>query len=382
MRNRRIFMENCLGIINHYNMDNEMGDLARHRPAYMVPFAGRYRIIDVAMSNMVNNGISTVAVIIGDKIRSALDHLGSGGAWKLNSRFQGLFLFPPQPQDPAISRLGDIKDFFNMVDFFDMAREDNIFIIDSNVILKDSFDDIYKEFVDTDSDMALLYQRVSDPEGKYLNLDKLHINEDGLVQNLGINLGIETDFNLYVKAFFIKKSVFLDVLKRTAEKGNAYTIRDVIAQNLSSYKTLALETDGYMEIISDVNDYYKANMALLDMANFNKLFYENGMITTKTKDEPPTEYGQIADIGPCLIANGCSIKGDVENSIISRAVTIEEGALVRNSIIMEKTTIKKGAVIINSIVDRSCVIEENANLIGSVNEPYVLGRNQKVGAMS
>lgn len=373
-------MNNCLGIINHYNIDNHMSVLANHRPSYMVPFAGRYRIIDVAMSNMVNNGIETVAVITGDKIRSALDHLGSGSPWRLNSRFQGLFLFPPQPQDPAISRLGDIKTFFNMMDFFDRTREDNMLIIDSNVILKDNLDEIYNHFIQTDSDMTLIYKRVSDPQARFVNSDKLHLNDKNQVQNLGINLGTEKDFNLYTKAFFVKKSVFLDILKTTAERGSAFSIRDAIAQNIALYNTTAVATDGYLEIISDVNDYYRANMELLDIGNFNKLFYQDGMISTKTKDEPPTEYGEMSNLGPCLIANGCVINGDVENSIISRAVTIGENALVRNSIIMEKTQIKPGAVVINSIIDRSCIIEENANLIGSINEPYALGRNERVGA--
>ena len=71
-------MKNCLGIINLSEVDNQFGILCQNRPTSMLPFGGRYRLIDFTLSNMVNSGITGIGVFTGNKVRSVMDHLGSG----------------------------------------------------------------------------------------------------------------------------------------------------------------------------------------------------------------------------------------------------------------------------------------------------------------
>ena len=66
-----------MGIIITQEQDSEFGVLCAHRPLYMLPYGGRYRLIDFTISNMVNHSMNTVAVFTGEKIRSTMDHLGT-----------------------------------------------------------------------------------------------------------------------------------------------------------------------------------------------------------------------------------------------------------------------------------------------------------------
>ena len=325
-------MDNCFGIINHTTNEADFGSLCKNRPVYMLPFASRYRIVDVAISNMVNNGIKSIAVYTGEKIRSTMDHLSDGKSWGLNSRFQGLFLYPPIKQNLSIERLGDIAELYSTLDFFETLREENALILDPSVIFMNNLDEAYNDFVESESDITLLYVKISDDTGEFVNTDKLHLDDDDFVNNIGINLGTET---LKINSF---------------------------------------ELTGLVQIVKDPKSYFNANLNLLKKENFNELFCNNGRVMTKTKDEPPTIYREFPKVENSLIANGSDIEGDVENSIIFRGVKIEKGAIVKNSIIMQKSIIRQGAVVVNSIIDKYAEIEEEVSLVGSVNQPYIVGK--------
>lgn len=365
-------MDNCFGIISNSNIESEFGSLCKNRPVYMLPFGGRYRLVDILISNMVNNGIKSVAIYTGEKIRSTMDHLSDGKPWSLNSRFQGLFLYPPVKQDSSIERLGDIADFYSTLDFFNQLREENAFIIKSNVIFKMNMDDAYNEFVESGSDIMLFYAKKVDEVGELVNTDKLHLDENGYITNIGINLGTEREFNMYLNAILIKKDVLLKLVMETVEKGNANSLKDAIIKHKNSLKIKAYEAKGPMNIIKDVRSYYKANMSLFNRDTFLKMFFENGKIMTKTKDEPSTIYKEFPEVENSLIANGCIIEGSVENSIIFRGVKIGKNAIIKNSIIMQKSEIKEGAVVVNSIIDKYVVVEKEVSLVGSVNQPLII----------
>ena len=105
------------------------------------------------------------------------------------------------------------------------------------------------------------------------------------------------------------------------------------------------------------------------------MFYNNGVVLTKSKDEPSTLYKDNSSVSNSLIANGCTINGRIENSIIFRGVKIEEGAIVKNSILFEKTVVEKDAVVINTITDKNTRIKTGISIVGSQTSPYVIQKN-------
>lgn len=371
-------MDKCIGIISESNNNDNFGGLCVHRPSYMLPFGGRYRLIDFAISNMVNHGIKTIALFTGQNIRSTMDHIGNGNPWDLNRRFNGLFLFPPSLDKNMRMIEGNIQQFHSAQDFFIQSREKNILIYNPNFISKIRLSEAFKKFVDTDADMTLVYKRQRDPEGDFIYRDKMHLDKEGNLLKMGINLGTESEFNLFMETGFIKKEVFLDLLQSSLERGDVRDFRDAILNNIDKYKVNSYEFKGHVENISDIKNFYEANMNLLKKDISRELFFKDGLIYTKSKDEPSTWYKNGANVKNSLIANGCIIEGEVTNSIIHRGVTIGKNAIVKNSIVMQKSDIFEDAIVVNSILDKYACIEKGARLAGSLSMPYIVEKYQKI----
>ncbi len=85
----------AIGIIFSNMHEETVPELVRRRTMASIPFGGRYRLIDFALSNMVNSGITTVGLMANNNYRSLIDHIGSGKDWDLARKDGGLILLPP-----------------------------------------------------------------------------------------------------------------------------------------------------------------------------------------------------------------------------------------------------------------------------------------------
>lgn len=196
--------------------------------------------------------------------------------------------------------------------------------------------------------------------------------------NIGMNLGTEETFNLYTGTAFIKKSVFLKLIRESMETGEEIHLREALLKNKHNYKMNSYEFKGHIEDIKDTETYYRANMNLLDKEIFQELFFKGGSIFTKSKDEPSTLYTEDSSVQNSIVANGCVIEGMVQNSIIFRGVEIEKGALVKDSIVMQKSKIKKDSIVVNSILDKYSLVGEGVDIVGTKSNPYLVGKNVKI----
>lgn len=81
-----IFSEMCNDNLNAFTLDRNMA---------AIPFGGRYRLVDFPLSNMVNSGITNVAVVAKQHYHSLMDHLSKSQEWDLNRKNGGLLILPP-----------------------------------------------------------------------------------------------------------------------------------------------------------------------------------------------------------------------------------------------------------------------------------------------
>ena len=95
-------------------------------------------------------------------------------------------------------------------------------------------------------------------------------------------------------------------------------------------------------------------------------------------DGVPVQYKENADVKNSLIANGCIIQGEVENSILFRGVKIGKGVKIRNSIIMQKCDVQDGALIENVICDKNVLITKDKWLKGAPNYPLIVAKNMVI----
>ena len=116
-------------------------------------------------------------------------------------------------------------------------------------------------------------------------------------------------------------------------------------------------------------------MELLEKDVRDELFNQKyRAIYTKVKDSAPTSYRSGAKVKNSFIADGCVVDGIVENSIISRGVTIGKGCVIKNSIILQDSIIMDNASLNCVITDKDVVIKSGRVLSGCEELPFFLGK--------
>ena len=162
--------------------------------------------------------------------------------------------------------------------------------------------------------------------------------------------------------------------------GGKFRIIDFPLSNcINSGKAYAYDaTDCFIGTIDSVQSYYDISMSLLDKDTKRKLFVNDRPIYTKERDDMPTLYGHESKINNSLIADGCEINGEVENSIIFKGVKVEKGAVVKNSILMQDTVIGENTKVNYIIADKNVNVKSGVELSGAENFPVSLSKDTRI----
>lgn len=349
--------------------DDQIKGLTRNRPLASIPFSGRYRIIDFALSNLVNSGINNIGIFTDGKTRSLMDHLGSGKPWDLDRKLNGLFIFNLENTNYYMNEIETLK---NNIEYFYKSKEKYVILSSSYMVCNIDYKAAAEYHENSNSDITIIYKKVNDGKRNFTNCSTLNIDENNSVLSVGKNIGTDNISNISLEMFIMKKDTFINLVFDCVKTGYFSSIEEAIYKNTNNLSVNAYEFTGYLSCINSINSYYKANMDLLKMNISKELFSQNGNIYTKTNDDAPTKYTEASHVSNSLIANGCIIEGKVENSIIFRRVRIHEGVEINNCIIMQNCEIKAGAKLTNIIIDKNVVIERNKELKGDVELPLVV----------
>ncbi|MBL0387419.1 glucose-1-phosphate adenylyltransferase subunit GlgD [Tumebacillus sp. ITR2] len=368
-------MKNVIGVINLGKPHSMLDDLTRNRSIASVPFGGRYRLIDFTLSNMANTGISKVAVFTLNKSRSLMDHLGSGKEWQLDRKIGGLFVLPPAIEFPTQEYKGDLQNFHGHIDYFNRSKEEYVIVCRSHMICNVNYAEALQFHIDSEADITMLYNRVDPDTVDLSNCYQVEVDEHQRVR------GMSSDFdtgNVYMETFIINKSLLVELIEQCAENEQYDLTESLLIQNINNVSVHAFQHQGHLSIINCTTSYYNQSMRLLDPEVWKGLFFQPGLVYTKIKDEPPTKYIETADVRNSLIANGCIVQGQVENSILFRGVKVAKGAVIRNSIIMQECEIGADAVVENMILDKEVCIKRGQSLIGNATEPVVINKRSTI----
>ena len=356
--------------------ESNYGPLCKFRPDYMLPFGGRYRIIDFALSNLANYDINRVILYAGNKLRSTLDHVGNGKSWELNRRNGGLMINPVGLQG-KVAR-SEVETYYDTIVYFQEHDFEYVYIKNPMYIIKEDISDAMERLKAEDLDCLILSNKTLDKDGEFLNQSIINSNEEGKPSGVGLNLGITDTVDLFLGSLIMKKDSFLRVLRHAMQENVSNSFLSAIFAYPGNLNIDFYRQDKEFEIIKDVNSFYEVNMRLLNQGTFDKLFYEDGLVYTKSKDEPSTSYTKESNVKNSLIANGSIIRGEVENSIIFRGVSIGKGAVVKNSIVFQDTVISDGAILNYAITDKRTFIDKDTRLFGNRSHPFVTSKNEKL----
>ncbi|MFW5995921.1 MAG: glucose-1-phosphate adenylyltransferase subunit GlgD [Halanaerobiaceae bacterium] len=368
-------MKGLLGVINLDHEQDYLNELTYFRCGASVPFAGRYRMIDFVISNMINSNIDEIAVFVRNKYRSLLDHLGEGKQWNLDKKRGGLFILPPDWHDPGDISQGDLRHFHNNMDFFHRGAADYVLHCGSQHICNIDFRAVLDSHIKNDSEVTLIYKNVSLVDKEHQSCYRLVLDNTDRVVDINNE---PNNKNIYMNMFIINKDLLMDLARDCIVHQKDYFFRDAIMNRLDELDVRAYSYDGYHTVINSIESYYKNSLDLLNIDNYRRLFLQNNRIYTKVKDEVPTKYLKNSSVTNSLVANGCEIEGEVKNSIIFREVEVKEGTNIENSIIMEGGVVGEDCSLRNAILDKEVRVNPGQELMGSPEKPYVVAKRRNI----
>ncbi len=370
------------GIIFSNIHDNNLPELTRVRTMASVPFGCRYRFIDFTLSNMVNSGVKSIGIITQENYQSLADHIGTGKDWDLASRSGGIKLISPNitafAQDNrrayVTTRLESLK---SATVYISSRNEDLVVLSDCDVICNVDFSDMISFHVKTGADITLAVKKTTLSTELAEKNVIIKSDNDGRVNDLLVYpRDVTGDHDISLNIMVMKREKLLDIIADASAHGYTSFNTDVLLKNINLYKIMSYSYEGYFACVSSLAEYYACSMELLNPDVFRALLgVKDRPVYTKVRNSPPTRYDEGSYVKSSLLADGCVIRGTVENSIIFRGVTVDKGAVVRNSVVMQGGYIGKNCSINCSVLDKNAMIQEGRNLSGHQTLPFYVPKN-------
>ena len=362
-------MPKAIGLITCNYTTASKDDVFSGRPVASMPYLGRYRLVDFALSNLVNAGIRNVGMIMPNNYRSLVDHVGSGKDWDLDRKNGGLFIMPGTAF--GTSRTGArflIRDLVQNREFFTKNNEKYVVLSTANFICNVDIKKLIADHEASGANITVLVKKAS-CDG---NIDVVTFDvEDGRVKSM--HQGVKFDEYAFLDYAVIERELLLELLDSFAAIDHL-DLFEALNAEYSRFRVQIAEFDGYMKPIFDKPSYFKANMDLLDPEVLAELS-DARPIKTKAHDNPPAKYEPGCKVSNSLIASGDRIYGSVQGSVLGRNVIVEPGASVRNAVIMQGVTVKSGAKIENAIIDKANVVPAGTELRGTDGDILYLKKN-------
>lgn len=355
--------------------------LTKNRPLSTLYFDCKYRIMDFALSSVVNANIRNVFMIMNEgRIKSVFDHLGGGREWGLDSI--GSYQYISFYQD-ILRRKAEGKTYFDdVIDYLQKSKASYTVFISNKILANVDLRAVLKIHQAQNNEITAVFKRVA--RNDIASDDQiLTLGENGTV--LGTkkfnDLSEKDDtYNLAMGIFIANTDWLIKALDAGQNAGAPTSIEEFLVSELTKVKSSAYEYTGYMSNIYSVKSYYQANMDMLNPEKFNSLLFSSQKVITRTKNEVATYFTEDSEVRRSQLATGCVIKGKVEDSLISRRTVVENGAEVIGSVLMGSANVGENTSVKYAILDKNVTIDANLKIEGTPEKPVVIEKDTHITA--
>lgn len=399
-----------MGLVLGGGRGTRLFPLTRDRSKPAVPLAGKYRLIDVAISNCINSGIRRIYVLTQFNSASLNRHVAQ--TYHFDSFTSGFveILAAEQTPETEMWYQGTADAVRKNLRHLTDADARNVLILSGDALYRHDFRRVVAQHEADGADVTVSCKLVDQDSASsfgIVGIDRnrrvLSFHEKPARERLEplkvdpavmLEAGLPTTDRPYLASmgiYLFRREVLLDVLRNTTAEDFG---KQVIPEAISRYRVVADLFDGYWEDIGTIRAFYHANLDLLaDKPHFS--FYDvECPIFTHGRVLPASEVVD-SHISRALLTEGCIVKhARIHNTVIGIRSVIEEGATVEDSIIMgadyydtpDITSrpslagqpglgIGKGAIVRNAIVDKNARIGDGARIVNEANVQKADGAN-------
>jgi len=327
--------------------------LVGHRAKPAVPFGGLYRIIDFALSNVMNSDLTRVGVLTQYKPLSLMRHIGTGAAWDFTGRTRGVKILPPRTGEKDSDWYRGTADAIRQnIDFILANPSDQVVILSGDHIYHMDFDAMIQYHRHKDADVTIGMMVV--PKSEIHQFGAGIVDAENRIIDWEEKPKIPRTNLASMGIYVFDTKYLLRVLSR--DKQEIDFGMHIIPRGIEEDRVFAYPFYGYWRDVGTIQSYWQTNMDVIRPGS--------GITPEKWGIRPnPEADGRPMDRAPARFMSGCTvqasmvsagsiIEGTVINSVLSPGVEIRKGAVVRDSVIFEDSTIEEGATVDLSICDK------------------------------
>ncbi len=370
---------NVMGLI--FTNDASLGDLTHKRTMASLPFGGRYRQVDFALSNLTCAGVRHVGIVSRHNYQSLMNHVGDGEEWGLELGEGGLEFLTPYAQSATHTYRGKLESIYNAMDFLTYGYEEDEYVvmIDSAVLSNIDLTKVVAAHKASGKNVTVVAKAGICNGSKPIDL-ALKLDDKGQITDMLVDYAAPAEYVASMDIFVVSKQWLVRAVKEMIARDKFHMDRDLVlggwqngfvSVNVYTFEGVALFNES-------VEEYFHNSLELLNKQIRQDLFHGCHPIYTKVRDRVPSYYGEGCQIENCLLADGCILEGEVEDSVLFRQVTICEGAEVEHCVIMNDTVVGEGAKLKYVILDKNVQVRPGAVLVGTKHNPIIIKRGEVV----
>lgn len=369
---------NVMGII--FTNDADMGELTNKRTMASLPFGGRYRQVDFALSNLSDAGVRHVGIISRHNYQSLMNHIGDGEEWGLELEEGGLEFLTPYAQSATHTYRGKLESLANAMDFLEFGAGDELVVMTDSAILSNiDLTAVLNAHVASGKDVTVVTKAGICNGSKLIDL-AVKVDENGEVADMLVDYAAPADYAASMDIFVLDKQFLIRSVKELIARDKFHMDRDLVLggwqRGVVSVNTFPFE--GVAMFNESIGEYYENSLALIKQDVRQDMFDGRHPVYTKVRFRVPTYYGEDSKIDSALIADGCMLEGEVKDSVLFRNVTVEKDAEVESCIIFNDAVIGEGAELKYAILDKDVTVTPGAKLIGTRKNPVIVKRGETV----
>lgn len=384
--------DNALAIILGGGQGSRLAPLTESRSKPAVPIAGKYRLVDIPISNCINSNIKRMFVLTQFNSASLNQHIKNTYHFShFSTAFVDILAAEQTPDNPTWFQ-GTADAVRQCMQHFINHEFKYALILSGDQLYHMDFNKMIEAHESHGADISIATLPVTAKEASEFGI--LKTNSLGFIDAFvekpakellsswtsDVSNEMKTEGRHYLASmgiYIFNKELLIELMKNPDTKDFG---KEIIPQAIGKNKVMSFPYEGYWTDIGNIDSFFEANLGLTDSIPKFNLFDNSSKIYTRARTLPPTKINGKTTYDRALVAEGCIIdETEVEHSVIGIRNRIGKGSKILNSYLMGNDyyqnidEMKEGSTplgigqrcyINNTIVDKNCSIGNDVRLNG------------------
>ena len=386
---------NIISIILGGGQGSRLYPLTAKRSKPAVPIAGKYRLVDIPISNCMNSDIKRIFVLTQFNSASLNAHIKNTYTFNAFSQaFVDILAAEQTPDNPTWFQ-GTADAVRQCMPHFLNHDFEYALILSGDQLYQMDFNDMLEEHIKKDADISIATLPVNAKDAPEFGI--LRTNHENYIESFiekpakELLPDWESDVSDQMKAegkhylasmgiYIFNRRLLVDLMSNPDTKDFG---KEIIPQAIGNKKILSYQYEGYWTDIGNIESFFEANIGLTDDVPKFNLFDNDNKIFTRPRLLPPSKFNKTI-VDKSILSEGCIINAqEIKGSVIGIRARIGEGTVIHNSYVMGNdyyqsiddmdNDLKSGKILVgigercfisNALVDKNCRIGNDVHING------------------